>query len=191
MLGNITIRYIIDTQHLNIIHIISYFDIFPFFCIISITTYIILFYSAYTVPLDPPVVYSLVFTIHLLFLRPINCDYSQLSFDYISYSSNNVGKLYVIVIYIHKGKCNSLIFILLIFCLSHLKHVQDKTSWLLLYSYTSLKIVCGIGQFLINTVLIVTSFVWGQHCVFVIDLVTCECNILILQQLWFSVCHRY
>ena len=32
MLGDITIRYIYDTQHLNIICIISYFDIFPIFC---------------------------------------------------------------------------------------------------------------------------------------------------------------
>ena len=31
MLGNNTIKYISDTQHLNIICIISYFDIFPFF----------------------------------------------------------------------------------------------------------------------------------------------------------------
>ena len=31
MLGNSNIRYIFDTQHLNILCIISYFDIFPFF----------------------------------------------------------------------------------------------------------------------------------------------------------------
>ena len=31
MLGNSTIRYIYDTQNLNIICIISYFDLFPFF----------------------------------------------------------------------------------------------------------------------------------------------------------------
>ena len=75
----------------------------------------------------PPVVYYLLFPIQLLFLRPINRDYSQLSFDYIPYSANNAGKGYVFVINIHKGKCNSLISILLIFCLSHQKNMQDKT----------------------------------------------------------------
>ena len=36
----------------------------------------------------------------------------------------------VFVIYQHKGKWNSFIFILLLFCLSHQKHIQDKTRWL-------------------------------------------------------------
>ena len=43
MLGNSTIVHICDTQHLNILCIISYFDIFPFLNIISITTYMLLF----------------------------------------------------------------------------------------------------------------------------------------------------
>ena len=80
--------------------------------------------------MDPPVVYYLILTIHLSFLRPTNCDYSRLSFDYIAYSANNTGKCCVFVIYRHKGKCNSLIFILLIFFLSHWKHIQDKIRWL-------------------------------------------------------------
>ena len=69
-------------------------------------------------------------TIHLSFLRPIKRDYSPLSLDFIAYSVNNAGKRYVFVIYIHKGKGNSLIFILLIFCLLHQKLFQDKTMWL-------------------------------------------------------------
>ena len=52
-LGNSTIIYICDTQHLNIIPTISYLDIFNFFIVINITPYKLLFYSAYTVPLDP------------------------------------------------------------------------------------------------------------------------------------------
>ena len=39
--------------------------------------------------------------------------------------------------------------------------------------------MCYIGQFLIDTVIIVISFVWGQHRVFVIAIVMCECDILI------------
>ena len=43
MVGNSTIRYICDTHHLNIICIISYFKIIPFFSIIYVTTYMIFF----------------------------------------------------------------------------------------------------------------------------------------------------
>ena len=123
MLGNSNIRYTCDTQNLNIICIISYFNIFFFSSIIYITTYMILFYSACTVPLDPPVVYYLISTIYLSFLRTINRNYSRLSFGYITYSSNNTGKCCILVIYQHKGKCNSLILIILLFCLSHQKNI--------------------------------------------------------------------
>ena len=71
--------------------------------------------------LDPPIVYYLVFSRNLPFLRPINRKYSLLLFDYNAYYASNMGKRCVFVIYIHKGKCNSLIFILLIFCLMHRK----------------------------------------------------------------------
>ena len=60
------------------------------------------------------------------FLGTINFDYSRLSFDYIACSANNTGEHCVFVIYIHKGKCTTLIFILLLFGLSHqtpLKHI--------------------------------------------------------------------
>ena len=43
MLGTSIIRYICDTQNLNIIYIILYFDLFKFFIIISITTEMLLF----------------------------------------------------------------------------------------------------------------------------------------------------
>ena len=42
-LGENTIRYIYDTHNLNILCIISYYDIFTFFRIITITTYMLLF----------------------------------------------------------------------------------------------------------------------------------------------------
>ena len=51
--------------------------------------------------------------------------------------------------------------------------------------------LCDIIQFVINTVIIVTSFVWGHHHVFVIAIIMGECAILILQTLRFGVCHRY
>ena len=41
--------------------------------------------------------------------------------------------------------------------------------------------LCQIFQFLLNTVIIMTSFVWGQHNVFVIAIVTCESAISILK----------
>ena len=100
-----TIIYIYDTQNLNTICNISYFNILPlFFCNISITTYMLLFWSAYTVPLHSPVVYYSISTIHLPFLRPIKRKYSLLSFDYIAFSANNRIKRCVVVIYRHKGK---------------------------------------------------------------------------------------
>ena len=52
-----------------------------------------------------------------------------------------------------------------------------------------LKGLCEIVQFLINTFIIATYSVWGQHYVFVIAIVTGECAILILRKLRFGVCH--
>ena len=64
------------------------------------------------------------------FLRPINRNYSWFSFEYIAYAANNMGKRYIFVIYMHKSECNSWMFILLLFCLSRRKHIQDKTRWM-------------------------------------------------------------
>ena len=72
----------------------------------------------------------LIFIIHLFFLWLILRDFSRLSFDYIAYSAKNTDKLWVFMIYGYKGKCNSLISILLLFCLSYWKNIQDKRRWL-------------------------------------------------------------
>ena len=78
MLDNSTIRYICDTYNLNIICILSYFNIFSF-----LKHY--LHYNIYAIILitlhrntGPSRCIFLVFIVHLLFLRTINCDYSQL-----------------------------------------------------------------------------------------------------------------
>ena len=140
--------------------------------------------------MDPPIIYSLIFTIHLSFLRPINSNYPWFSFNYISYSANNTGERCVLVIYIHKFKCNSLIFILLLFfyCIEKIFRAKKLIVFIVLHF---VKFFCDIGQFLLNTVIIVTSFVLGQHHVFVIAIVTCECAILIPRKIRFGVCHRY
>ena len=51
-----------------------------------------------------------------------------------------------------------------------------------LQSYTSLKCLCEIFLFLLNTVIIVTYFILGQNHVFVISIVTGECAMLIIQK---------
>ena len=128
MLGNITIRYIYNTQHLNIIYIISYFDIFPIFRVFyhyNILAIILIILHRTDGPSG-----CLLFT-YLKYIcrywRPINLDYSWLSFDYIAYSVKNTGERCILVIYGHKGECISLISIILIFCLSCRNHIQDIT----------------------------------------------------------------
>ena len=64
-----------------------------------------------------------------------------------------------------------------------LKRIQGDC---FLQSYTSLKCLCEIVQFLLNTVIIVTSLVQNQHRVLVIAIVTGECAILIIQTLLFK-----
>ena len=59
-----------------------------------------------------------IFTIYLSVSRPINHDYSRLLFDHIAYSANNAGRSCVVIVYRHKDKCNTLIIIILLFCLS-------------------------------------------------------------------------
>ena len=95
----------------------------------------------------------------------------------IAYPPNNTGKHFVFVINIHTCKCNTSIFVITRFGLLHWYNIQDNTGWLfLIYSYTSLIGLCEIVQFLLNTVIIVNYFVRGQHRVFVIAIVTCECK---------------
>ena len=69
-LGNSNILYIFDTKNFeNYLYYIVFWHISSILIIITITTYMLLFYSAYTVPLDPHVVYYLLFTIHLSFFK--------------------------------------------------------------------------------------------------------------------------
>ena len=60
------------------------------------------------------------------------------------------------------------------------KILSTKQGDYLLLSYTSLKVLCDIDQFFLNIVIIVTSFVWVKHHVFVVAIVPYECDILIL-----------
>ena len=118
MLGNSNIIYICDTQNLNIICLISYFDILPFFRELFPLQHICYYLNKpkpYRWNITLYIVYK--FTIHLSFLRPIKRDYSRLLFDYISYSAKNRGRRCVVVIYQQKGKRNALITILVLFCL--------------------------------------------------------------------------
>ena len=116
MLGNITIKYICDTQHLNFICLISYFDMLPFFWALFPLKHICYYFNKrtpYRWTLTLSIVYK--FKINLSFLRPPNRNYSQSLFDYIAYSSNNTGRHCVVFIYQYKGKYNALIFIPLLF----------------------------------------------------------------------------
>ena len=151
----------------------------------------LLFQSAYTVPLDPHIVYSLLFSIHLSFLRPINRDYSRLSFNYTTYSANNTGKIASLwSTYTNLSEIQWYSYYWYFFYRIE-TILRTKQGDCLLLSYTLLKVLCEIGQFLINIVIIVTSFVSGQHRVFVIAIVTCECAISILQKIRFGVCNWY
>ena len=42
---------------------------------------------------------------------------------------------------------------------------------------------------LFNTVIIVNYFAWGQHTVFEIIIVNCDCAVSKLRTLWYRVCH--
>ena len=59
-----------------------------------------------------------IITIHLS-ISPINRDYSRLLFSFITYFSNNMGEHCIFLIYQHKGKCDSLRILLMLFCLSY------------------------------------------------------------------------
>ena len=133
MLVNSSIRYICDTQHLNIICIISYFNIFHFF-------------NHYF--------YCNIYAIILINLHrtagPSHCLFFDIYNKFVVVATDKL-RLFTVVISLHcilrqqygwtlrlrdlqthRGKCNLLIFILLLFCLSHRKHLQDITRWFLL-----------------------------------------------------------
>ena len=118
MLGNSTIKYICDTQRLNIICLILYFDIFTIIRSLFPLQHICYYFNKpapYRWTLTLPIVY--IFTIHLSFLWLISHDYSQLLFYFITYFVNNTGKCFVFVIYQHRSKFIVLIIIVLLFCL--------------------------------------------------------------------------
>ena len=119
-----------------------------------------------------------------------NHNYLRLYFDSIAYFSNNMGEHHVFVVNIHTCKCTLFIWVPLRSGLSHWYIIHNNKGWLfviVLHSFTGL---CDIVQFLLNTVINVTSFVQGMHRVFVINIVTCKCAISILQILLFGVSHR-
>ena len=57
----------------------------------------------------------------------------------------------------------SIYVLLLHFGILHQYTIQDNTGRLFLHSYNLLKGLCGIVHFLLNSVIIVTSFVWVQY----------------------------
>ena len=56
-------------------------------------------------------------------------------------------------------------------------------------SYNLLEGLCENVHFLLNTIIIVISFVLGQHRIFMVYVATGECIILILRKLQFGVFH--
>ena len=70
-------------------------------------------------------------------------------------------------------------------------HVRHRHGWVRYIDTTKITVLRFVWDCLVllNTVIIVNSFVWGQHRVFIILVVTCERAILILQKLLFGVCH--
>ena len=89
---------------------------------------------------NQPTPYRWTLTLSIIFYLQYICrsqdqqnrEYSRLSLDYIAYSANNTAVCCAFVIYIHKGKCNTFIFILLWFGLSHRYNIQYNTGWLFL-----------------------------------------------------------
>ena len=124
-LVNSTIRYIYDTKNLK--KIICYSDIFPFFkhyyhCNIYAIILIVLHHTSVT----SRCLFFVICNTFVVRKTGKNATIHGCRLI-ISYTLPKYGQIYVFVIYIHKCKCNTLIFILMLFCLSHQKHIQDKT----------------------------------------------------------------
>ena len=71
MSGEITIRYIFDTHHLNIICIISYYDIFTLFLALLLLQHICCFLISLHRTARTSGCLLFLFTINLTFLRPV------------------------------------------------------------------------------------------------------------------------
>ena len=177
ILCNSTIRYICYAHNLNIICIILYFDMFTFFryyyhyniyAIILISphrtdgTSCCLFFDIYNkfivLTTDKPRLFTVVIWLHRILCQQY---WKKLRL------CNVRTQRWVKFIDIHTTD----IFVL------HQKDIQEKTRWLFIIVLHFVKSLCDIGQFLINTVIVVTSFVWVQHRFFVVTIVTCECSI--------------
>ena len=82
-----------------------------------------------------------------------------------------------------------------IFCLEPALRLCDRHCHGWAHSIDTTKVrfegLCDIILFVFNTVIIANLFVCGQHLVFVISIVTCECDLFILRKLWLRVCHHY
>ena len=177
---------------MNIICIISYFNISPFFehyysCTIYAIILIILHRTAE------------YFTLYFSCYSQCNCNsqyrynygYLGLSFDSITYFFKNTGEHCVFVINIHTCKCTLLLWEPPQFYLLRLYNIQNNIGWLFLIVLHFSTGLCEIVKFLINTVITVTYFIRSQHCVLVISIVTCKYAIPILKILRFGICHRY
>ena len=73
----------------------------------------------------------------------------------------------VSVINRHKGKCNSLIFILQLYLFLALKTYYGQNKLTVFIVLNFVKALCDTGKFLLYTVIIMTSFIWVQHRFFV------------------------
>ena len=126
MLGDSNIIYIFDTQHLNTICFISHFKIISFY-------YYYLHYNIWAIDLISLKRTSgpsrcLFFVIVNTFVV-LTTDKSRL-FTVVIWLycilCQQYGKCCVFLMYPHKGKPNSLVFIILLFCLSHWKIFRTK-----------------------------------------------------------------
>ena len=127
-LVNSTVRHIYDTHHLNIIYIISYFNIFPFFeHYYHYTIYAIVLIRIHRTA-GPFTFYGCCYLQYIFCLQyRYNRNYLQFSFDSIAYSSNNTGEHRIFIVNIHTCKCTILILGILRFGLSHMYTIQNNT----------------------------------------------------------------
>ena len=124
-LGDSNIIYTYDTQDLNIIFIISYSDMFPFFKALLPLQHIRYYFNQPT-PYHWTLTLSILYYFQYIFFRKTvkTATIHGRCLIYFAYSANNTSKRCVFVIYRHKGKCTSLILILLWFGLSHRYNIQ-------------------------------------------------------------------
>ena len=84
-----------------------------------------------------------------------------MTFDSITYSTNNTGEHCVFMINIHTCKCTTWIFILMRFGLSNWYNIQDITGWLFLNNPTRCWQVCVISFSFYSTQLLSWLLLFG------------------------------